>query len=113
MLIVFRSYSNGAELAELRKTTSWLDWTSASMIIFLTILRRAETVSVHLRWHGFLHRLTFCSLQHNHGFCPRRLSMDDNMELEYQNVRKDWALCGHVSGIVLVVPRPLRIESNA
>lgn len=31
--------------------------------------------------------------------------MDDNMELEYQNVRKDWTLCGHVSGIVLDVPR--------
>lgn len=48
VLIIFRSCSNGAELAALRKTTSWLDWTSASMMIFLTILRRAETVSVLL-----------------------------------------------------------------
>jgi hypothetical protein len=48
VLIIVRSCSNGAELAALRKTTSWLDWTSASMMIFLTILRRAETVSVQL-----------------------------------------------------------------
>lgn len=59
MLIIFRSCSNGAELAVLKKTTSWLDWTSASMMIFLTTSRRAEIVGVHLVWHVFLHRLTF------------------------------------------------------
>ena len=112
MLTILRSCSNGAGLAALRRTTSWFEWTSASMMIFLTTSRRAETVGFYLGWHVFLHRLTFCSLQHHHGFRPRRLSMDDNMELEYQNIRKNWTLCGHVSGIVMVVPHPFRVESN-
>lgn len=55
VLIIFRSCSNGAGLAASRKTTSWFDWTFASMMISLTILRRAEIVGVHLGLHVFLH----------------------------------------------------------
>ena len=46
------------------------------------------------------HRLTLCSIQHNYGFRPRRIPMDDNMELEYQDIGENWTLCGYVSGMV-------------
>jgi hypothetical protein len=38
------------------------------------------------------------SLQHNHGFRTRYISLDSNLELGHAQVREDWSLCYHESG---------------
>jgi hypothetical protein len=99
-LMKFRLYSNGVKPVVLRKTFPWSDWTSVCTTISSTTSRKAETVGLHLQWHITSHRLTFRSIQHNYGFRPRCISVDDNLELEYQDFGEDWTLCGYVSGTV-------------